>query len=93
MKQLRVMHVRKLLDGLDLENDFAADNEIQALLTNQLTSVCHGVRFLPLEWNCSRSKLNGCRPRVHHLAHSRTNLLVHRDAAADSVVYQLLDFF
>jgi hypothetical protein len=39
VQQLRVMHIRELLNGLDFENDLAAHNEIQALVTYRFTSV------------------------------------------------------
>jgi hypothetical protein len=81
-----MVYRRDHLSRLDFEHNCLGDNEIEALLAEQVAAICHWKTFLTLEGNPGCRKFQRDSARVDGLEQARAERAVYGDATADGVV-------
>ena len=66
----------------------SSDDEVEALLAEQLAAIDHRIALFALERDPRRVKLERKRPRVDRLEQARPECAMNGDAATDGVVNQ-----
>jgi hypothetical protein len=70
-------------DRLDFDDNLASHDEIESMVTQQLSTIDHWYMFLGFKDDASRMKLDTNGPRTCALEQARPENTVHRDATAD----------
>ncbi len=74
---------RKLLDGLELDDQFAPDQQVDSPFTDAESLVLDGERNLTLEWDVTPAQLDGERFFMNRFGEPRSEDLVHLERGID----------
>ena len=74
----------KLLDGLELDDQFAANQKVGTTFSDAESLVVHGKRNLTFEWNLPTAQLHRESFFVDRLGETRSKDLVHFKGSIDN---------